>query len=1325
MNRLIRCAVCVGKSSLVSLVLWIGHPAWAQTNAFQEYEIIGDTTTQYDSPASSRELRSDLTNDAPFSPDGAKPNADPAGSIESQRTQLLERAKQNRLQKIQSLSFDRRPSYVLRIWSEPPAPQPPDPDPHGLAKSPFLEGSAATGPQPPDPDPNGIAKPKPDPAAAEIAQLQEEMQKQLSAFESDLQNFAKHVALGEWDAVGHFLSELDEKEGEALYRRMIVSLRTTPLGIPADLPEEIKAQLTQLREMQMQNQQSVPQESNAFSATDVISIARVAPIKKETQDLASLATILNLSLEQGQTIQYFVDLLRAELAKPESDAALNRRQAAQLLFFAGHLLEAEEFLPAVDDAIAANDFEALNLLSRLFVSKHQLENKAIYLEQSWKVTQAVLASPTSKEAEVKEALRAAVSLAPKINEKLGVAWLNESFTANPQRGMEIIATIGASAAMAKQTNSSADARLQNLQLQTTAVEALLSASPELATIWNPQLQMLALNWLQEANTSNRYDTSTRMGSQLRRDMYGNFFYFDEDGYSTNSRYSQYGMQAIKTADVLKIKPSDQWLDLLNPGLRAQMAALNAQLYLKVGEDALAYPYVEQLATSNPEMAEDLVSEFLRVWTRNHDQNSERNRTSYYMMMYGYEQRAESIPLTRSKQARNLEELAELVKRLRALPLKKLDEQLLAKAFTTCHSNAEVYRLDAIEKVFGSLDELEPKTLAELAQQMRANLISVWRMPNVQKDAKTNRKQKDIEAEVVRGYDVAKSVVERGLQGHPDEWSLQLAWSSLLHDENNYQKELKPDAKFSENRSDSFDGFARAAELYAAAAQDLTEDEETAQVYEMWYYASLGACDLNQIKGESVPDLRQPERIRAAITALGGERAERHLAMFANSLFTRMSAINSAVKFRYLRGGFEIVGDHQQAAEAKKVFDYYKDLVTEIKLETLVDGADVVGHEQPFGVFVNIRHTREIERESNGFGRYLQNQNSGRSYYYNYGRPLENYRDKFEEVCRQSFSEHFEVLSVTFQSEEVNSRAVLPYGWRVTPYAYVLLKARGPEVDKLPSVRLDLDFLDTSGYVVIPIESPIVPIDASSPVTEPRPMENLKVTQILDERQADQGKLILEVKATALGLVPEFEQILSLGPKEFEIASVSDEGVSVSRFDDESETSDVISERNWMITLKAREDLTELPKTFQFAAAKTDMKELVFQRYVDADLKGVASEISLEEGYGKTRPAWIMPASIAVGGLILLLLIAWIVRRQRGRAVVKKQMFAMPEQISPFSVLSLLKQIQSRNGLDESGMADLNASINRLERYYFVDEKQDEPDLKNIAEQWVRRAVPRG
>lgn len=52
--------------------------------------------------------------------------------------------------------------------------------------------------------------------------------------------------------------------------------------------------------------------------------------------------------------------------------------------------------------------------------------------------------------------------------------------------------------------------------------------------------------------------------------------------------------------------------------------------------------------------------------------------------------------------------------------------------------------------------------------------------------------------------------------------------------------------------------------------------------------------------------------------------------------------------------------------------------------------------------------------------------------FNFGRPLENYRDKFEEMVRRTLGEFFEVKSVTFQSEDVQSRADAEYGWRRTP-----------------------------------------------------------------------------------------------------------------------------------------------------------------------------------------------------------------------------------------------------------------------------------------------------
>ena len=659
----------------------------------------------------------------------------------------------------------------------------------------------------------------------------------------------------------------------------------------------------------------------------------------------------------------------------------------------------------------------------------------------------------------------------------------------------------------------------------------------------------------------------------------------------------------------------------------------------------------------------------------------------------------------------------MVVRLRTLPLEGLDEQLLASAFTTCHSSAEVYRVEAIEKVFGSLDNLEAKTLAALTQQMRRNLSDVWRKPAEQKAKKTKRKQKDIQAEVVRGYEVCNTVVAAALKKYPKAWQLHLVNAAIRHDENNYEKELSQHSGYAEKRQAAFKAFAEAAKFYLESADDRDEDDETIEPFAQWYYASLGATDLGQVEDEMISAQKEPAKIREAILALPGESAKRHMASFAQGLFTRMSGVKPAVKHRYLRGGFEIVEDHKDAAEAKKVFDYYKDLVTEIKFEAEVDGSSTVGHEQPFGLFVNIRHTREIERESGGFGRYLQNQNNG-NYYYNYGRPTENYRDKFEEIVRESLGEHFAIQSVTFQSEDVNSRAEEQYGWRMTPYAYVLLKAKGPEVDQIPSVRLDLDFLDTSGYAVLPIETPVVPIDASGG-GDSRPARDLKVTQTLDERQAEEGKLILEVTASGLGLIPDLDGVLKIEPGDFEVVTTEDQGLSVSRFDPEAAENVIVSERTWLVTMEAKDGLSALPEKFTFAEGTVEGAEMTFQRYVDADLAVVEQEISLDENYGRVSYAWVwvLLGFVAMGGA------GWVIyRKTRPEPETEAESrFQVPDSVTPFTVIGLLKDIQRNNGFDSGAKKELGSSISRLEEFYFSESEDKEPDLATIASDWVSRA----
>ncbi len=1192
---------------------------------------------------------------------------------------------------------------MLRAWAGvTEEPQPPE----------SQEGAAA--PDQPAPPVAGVepvpASPPTDEAAARAAAEAAAKAAELKALDEELKTLQRHVTLGKWTDVRTYLAGIPADEGKAGFAQMLRSLAQAPPppGGGGDLAR-----------MQIPNVGPVA-EQNVFALDDLVGLAAACPHEKDRPTVTLLGPIMRQVLQGGVLSQTAVARLERESARPAEEIVLTKQHCAWLLVAANLTVELEKFLPAQDEAIAAKDAESLLLLAQCLLAQHARDKKPELLERAWSAVQPVLDMPDVKDASQQEALKMAVALAPRIREDLGLVWLEASFAREPERGMEILAATGASASAGLLTNAgNADERLQNLRLQKTAVESLLEKAPDRAGEWQETLRVLAYTWLREAEASRAYDQSSSMNPRLQRDVYGNYFYLSDDGEMMmgGRRPSGGPISVIKSADMLDVAPSEAWLARVDDSQRPRFEALQAQLYLKVSEDEEAFPYIERLAVTHPDVARDLVHEFIRVWTRNHDPNSSTRYTSPYMYMYGFEMRANGIPLTRSKQVRNVEELAEWVARIRKLPITDLDESLFARAFTACHSSAEVYRVEDIEDVFGAIGNLDAKTLAELVHQMRTNLAAIWRIPAVQEQAKTQRKQKDIEAEVLRGYDVARQVVADGLAKYEGDWRLHLAQACVLLDETQYQNELAPSSEFSERRLSAIDQFRAAAELYAKQVPTLPEEDQTAEPFERWFYAGLGASDIGGIDHRSTPDPRQPPLIAAALRALPGESAEKHVNFFANSLFTRMSSLKPTVKFAYLKAGFEIVGDAEPAAEARKVYDYYNDLVTEINLVTRVDGSARVGHDGPFGVFVELHHTVEIERESGGFGKYLQNQNS-MSYAWNYGRPLENYREKFEESVRTLLEEQFEVLSVTFQEKDVNSRSGDQAGWRVTPYAYLLLKPRGPEIDKLPALKMDLDFLDTSGYVVLPVTSPQLPIDAAPDKPDARPYANLTITQTLDERQAAEGKLVLEVKAVSQGLVPPLEEIVDVRASDFEVTETEDQGVLISKFDPDSSEPAVISERTWMVSYAGRQDLAALPTEFRFPEPKVEVKESSFLRYEDADLKSVEAVVSLEREYGEVRQTW--PWVVAIG--VLALVAAFFGYRALTRRPVLEVEAGpqLPETLTPFNVLALLRRIEANNGFDPNTKRELATNIQTLERYYFAGGEDQPPDLRGVAERWVRR-----
>ena len=727
----------------------------------------------------------------------------------------------------------------------------------------------------------------------------------------------------------------------------------------------------------------------------------------------------------------------------------------------------------------------------------------------------------------------------------------------------------------------------------------------------------------------------------------------------------------------------------------------------------AFPYIEQLSQTNPRKAKDLAEEFVRVWTKNHDPNSQQLRRSRFFYVYGFENRAEGIPLTRSKQERNLVELAGWVKKLRALPIGEIDEKLLTKAFTACHSTAEVYRLDAIEKVFGSFDALKPMTLAELIQQMRGNLIGVWRQPAEQEKNKTKRREKDIRAEVLRGYEVAQAVIDRGLARHPDHWALVLARATMMHDENNYRQEIERSAEFAPRRQQAFAEFRRAARLYAATVPGLEQNDETTQVFDYWY--SAGARRLRP-PAHHRGDTHRPPPAQADPRGAPGDhgrgRRAAHEQVRQRACSPGSAQIKPSIKFRYLKAGFEIVGDHPQAYDARKVFDYYKDLVTEIKLETRVDGGDVVGHEKPFGVFVNLRHTREIERESGGFGRYLQNQNNNNNYfYYNFGRPLENYRDKFQDAAKQAltgaFRGHVGHLPGREGQLEGDGRV------RLAGDAVCLPPAQGarsqgrqdPAVAAGPRLHGHLGLRGPAGRVADDPGRRRAGQGTGPPVREApdHPDARRAAGQGRQADPRDQGGRLA-------GWCPTSTRS-SRSTTRASRSRRSTTRASRSRSSTRTAKATVIdSERTWLVSYRAAADQPKPPATFRFASAKVDGAEMTYQRYVDADLAKVGPEVSLEERVraaalclalvGRRRPAGAR-ASSAVA--------IWKLRSgpKRGRRPAVPDARAGHARSRCSASCARSSTITASPRLRSQELA---GSIERIERHYFAesDGESDRP-----------------
>ena len=780
-------------------------------------------------------------------------------------------------------------------------------------------------------------------------------------------------------------------------------------------------------------------------------------------------------------------------------------------------------------------------------------------------------------------------------------------------------------------------------------------------------------------------------------------------------------------------PSASLIRRLNQGLAQRVNLTVLKLNLMSPKEPETLETLAAFIKGQPGQEKELCQDYLSAWTRKRavppeDPNMVRMRALGYIISRQQEDGQGGIPLTRLRQNQNVTDFKDLLAALRKLSPEPINPSAVVQSFMAIHSGAEVYRATDIEAIFGPAEKMDRLELMQLVTGMRNKLKEQWQDPKTQQGAATNRTEQETKDEVSRGYQTALDLVKRGLHEETADWQQFIVRGQLFFDASEF--EFSRQVKLTDYvnlRDEAFASYQKAANIYAAKVPELARGQWTLEPYQMWFIVMLGASDLSQLTrtaARSDPGLQQ---IGDAMRALPGAAAEGHLQKFGEMLASLLAQVPGNLRQHFLSAGLQVLGaEHPSAKAALASLKNYQELLDEVQLRVTVDGPPSVGHQQPFGLFVGLEHTRQLAREGGGFSKYLQNANAQQQRMMSMGQPGQaaSYRDDFAKNIHAALDETFEIVSITFHDAAVTAIDLQREGWQETPMAYVLLRAKEAAVDRIPSIQLDMDFSDTSGRVVLPVRSQLLSIDSNNEVAAVRPCPDLNLTFTMDEREwAGDGRVVIEVTAKGRGVIPPHEQLFDFAQDGFEV-DVTDSGLSITEFVTDGKARMVNADRNWQFTYQRKKDLLgEVSLKFPALKSGTEASSIEYQHYQDADLVAIDANQAIA-GVPLKGVVGNQTRNLLVGAvLVMLVLIAyWMLRKRIGKAKHAEEKLEMPTTLTPFSVVAFLRRIQRdpRFRLDPDAREALSAQIAEIQTADFKNPPAptSQQALESIARKWL-------
>lgn len=1057
---------------------------------------------------------------------------------------------------------------------------------------------------------------------------------------------------------------------------------------------------------------------------DILGLGDAVPGELTSDNLRKLGQLMSLAVPANESY-WISDRLAKGTDKLGGNDPAKRLLAGRVLLAGGFKELARAYLPSLAQVEQLTDEGLRNELTPFLATQQETEaTQRAQVQKIWDENLRVLTLSKVNDWEKTKAGAALARVMMQIQPgTLGPVFADMVKT-QPESAVRLVSGFGRK--LQSEMRGEPVVRTENLKAQ-TSVATLLAENADLrAQPWNQLAQMMAEHWMAEA----------------------------ENTFTQKTSPSSSKPKLVAPEDLLANAPAGKWAASLPASLRERLDVSLSKIILASANFDAAAERIVEIGKRSPGAGVALAEDFLNVWAQTHNPTlSEALRKKYLLPDDA------RIPVTPIMMEKNIESLARMMALFRQAGIAPKDYQKVVAAFDLAYSNAEAYRESHIEKVFGPLAKMDEQLFFLILSRMHANLTERWRKMDVQRAGLTRRNETQTLEMVRTGYAGSLRMIDSWLAGHAEVSRALTMGGTLLTDWGDFeyfQELVAGDAKkrlvgYKEKNLLAQDYFLRGTEAYAKEMLKLSPADYSVDAHLGWFNSLIGIGSGGQINLSKAMNRAALTKIREQLLALPGKAAAAHMSMFAKIVSARLAderdPLHEDLKYRYLASSLVITKDDPFTLGAQKKVAYFDELLSEIRLQTRVDGPNTIGRDQEFGIIVSVVHTEAMGRVAQ-FGQYLSNDPGGpaakqrqrKSLLVRKMREVQGARDELELSLNETLAPFFDVKSILFATPEVKPRPTARPGWEETVLAYVLVKAKDASVDKIPPVEMELKFIDLTGPVTIPAQSAetVIKVAASAPA---RPAQKVEITQTLDTRQfAINGALLLEIKAAGNGLVPDLDQLLDLAALKQTVGVKQvnpHEGLQLKDLNTWGEQVGPRSERLWTLALNgdpirtaegATEFLFPLPKSKDFAA--------VYQTYRDMDLTtlpqpsvrlgrtaaAAAGGVVLKQpGNPYLWPGVGAVIALALGGLIYAMV-------KRGdaageRPLRARDVFKMPADVDGFAIVALLRRLHTSPlvSLREPQRQELQQDLQRVQQTCFGGNgsKMTEADLRGLAEKWLR------